>query len=377
MSGGVDWLVFGDDWGAHPSTTQHLVRHLPAEDRVIWVNSIGMRSPRLRRADLARVAGRLRSMWGGRPAATDRATPERVRVVTPRFVPFHDHAAARLANARLIGGAIDAARREAGMGALTALVSNPVAGRYLADLPVRRTGYLRLDDYPHLPGVDAALVEPAERFMFARADVVFGTARALLPPADAVTGRLCYLPQGVDHPHFAGPAHPVPASKVIGFFGLLAEWVDGALIAAAARACPDWTFEFVGPTRQVPAGLTDAPNVVLKPGVPYAALPQAIAHWRAGWVPFEVSTLTEGVNPLKLREYLAAGLPAASTPLPEAVSLGDEVTIVRDADDVARWVRSFVDADTDARRAARRRAMEAHGWSARARTLRAELGALP
>jgi hypothetical protein len=50
----MTWLVFGDDWGRHPSTTQHLARHLGEHSRVIWIDSIGMRSPTLSAADARR-----------------------------------------------------------------------------------------------------------------------------------------------------------------------------------------------------------------------------------------------------------------------------------------------------------------------------------
>ena len=44
----IDWIVFADDWGRLPSTTQHLIRHLPESDRVIWIDgrwSSALRSP--------------------------------------------------------------------------------------------------------------------------------------------------------------------------------------------------------------------------------------------------------------------------------------------------------------------------------------------
>ena len=39
-------LVFADDWGRHPSSCQHLVRRLRGDYRVLWVNTIGTRSPK-------------------------------------------------------------------------------------------------------------------------------------------------------------------------------------------------------------------------------------------------------------------------------------------------------------------------------------------
>ena len=48
-------IVFGEDWGAHPSSTQHLISRIALNGPVIWVNSIGMRRPRFSARDLKRV----------------------------------------------------------------------------------------------------------------------------------------------------------------------------------------------------------------------------------------------------------------------------------------------------------------------------------
>ena len=81
----MTWLVFGDDWGRHPSTTQHLARQLGERSRVIRIDSIAMRSPKLNATDARRVWGRLRG--NGAPkgaAASDPAWLVRPRPRIPR-----------------------------------------------------------------------------------------------------------------------------------------------------------------------------------------------------------------------------------------------------------------------------------------------------
>jgi glycosyltransferase involved in cell wall biosynthesis len=359
----MDWIIFGDDWGAHPSTTQHLVRGLPTGDRVVWVNSIGMRGPRLTdaRSIVGRVARRRRSARRAPP-------PDHVRVVSPRVAPLHATRAARAFNRASLTRAITRARRGFTRGAVTVLSANPAAAPYLPD-DARRVAYLRLDDYARLPGVDPGLVRWSEPAMVESADVVFGTAERLL--FHNVGARQIYLPQGVDVAHFsAAPLEP-PARRVLGFFGLLAEWIDYDLILAAARAAPEWTLELVGPTRgAVPAEVHTCENIKLLGPAPYDQLPARIAHWRAAWIPFRVNALTEAVNPVKLREYLAAGLPTLSTPLPEVSRAFPECATATDGEDVARWLRGDVAADTSARRAARRESVADQSWAARAAKMR-------
>ena len=292
----MDWLVFGDDWGAHPSTTQHLVRHLPEGDRVVWVDSLGMRAPRFDVADLRRSAAKLRSMVRRKPKS-GRRPPDHVRVVAPRVLPWHGHPAAVAINRASLRASLGGALRSHGVSRAVALLSNPVGSLYLGDLPIEKTVYLRLDDYARLPGVDADLVAPIEGRLLAEADAVVVTARALEPDVGA-GGRYHYLPQGVDTAHFGRVPARVPPGRVLGFFGLLAEWVDFELVAAVASRCPEWTLEFVGDVRHFPASVAALPNVHLRPAVAYERLPDAVTHWRAAWVPFVVNALTRAVNPL-------------------------------------------------------------------------------
>lgn len=355
----VDWIVFGDDWGRHPSTTQHLVRALPAGDRVIWVDSLGMRAPRLRWADVRRVFDRLRPA----PPRLTTGRPGWWRHVRPRLLPWHGRPGARAFNRERLRTHLGPLCRR--LGPLRVLAANPVAAWYLDALRPASVAYLRLDDYPALPGVDAQLARAAETQMLDRADVVFATARALCPPGAR------YLPQGVDATHFGQTPLAPPRSKVVGFFGLFAEWLDLPFIEAVVDAAPSWTFEFLGPRRVVPTGLMARPNVRFRPAVPYAELPGAIAHWQAAWLPFRADDLGTTINPLKAREYLAAGLPAGTRGLPETRGLLG-MTDLPTVDSALAWLIE-AEADTAAARCERRVAMQTESWAHRATTLRGAL----
>ncbi len=372
----MDWLIFGDDFGAHPSTTQHLARALPSADRIVWVDSLGMRAPRVTLADARRIVTRL---WPRLPRPSRAPGPPQrpgLEVVHPWIVPWHGNRIAQQLNGGTLGLAIGRAARRNQSRPTVALLSNPVGVLYLDALPRScqpdRVVYLRLDDYVTLPGVDAALVAPIEAALIARADEVVVTAERLAPPG---ARSVRYLPQGVDVAHFASIPDAPPESHVLGFFGLLAEWIDWPLVAEVAARCPSWTLELLGPVRALPDTIAHLPNVRVRAGVPYATLPQAIAHWRAAWIPFEVTERTAGVNPLKLREYLAAGFPTASTALPEACRVAG-ISIVASASDVADWLEA-ARADTPDARHARRALVRSEGWDRRAATLRAWAGGTP
>jgi hypothetical protein len=63
----ADMVAFGEDWGRHPSSTQHLIKRIGVDRQVLWVNSIGMRRPQLTVHDLHRA---LNKVFGASPAAT-------------------------------------------------------------------------------------------------------------------------------------------------------------------------------------------------------------------------------------------------------------------------------------------------------------------
>lgn len=370
----TDWLVFGDDWGAHASTTQHLVRELlAAGDRVVWINGIGMRSPKLSAADGRRIMGRLSALVRGRGAGGKTAAPlpPGLRVVHPAILPWHQHMAPL--NGALLRRPVRAALDDLGVTRAHVVISNPMAALYLDGLPLDRVIYLRLDDFAAMPLVDAAHVGALDTQLMETSDLVVATARTLLDPAVGERGR--YLPQGVDLGHFGVGSLEIPAGepRVLGFFGLLDAWIDVGLIGEVARRRPDWTLELLGRSRLTPAaaaGLQCIENVRFRAAVPYMDLPAAVRGWHAAWAPFALSRLTEGVNPLKLREYLALGLPTACTPLPEIAPLAPHCAPVRDADDVARWLDEVVDEDTPAARQTRRDSVLADGWGSRADLLR-------
>jgi hypothetical protein len=354
----MTWLVFGDDWGRHPSTTQHLVRHLGERGRVVWIDSIAMRSPRLSAADARRVWGRLRA---GQTAAGAAPDPHWMVRPRPRVLPWHlsppiaalNRAALARATGQALGGELP-----------VVLAANPVAALYLDAIPHAALAYLRLDNYAELPGVDPVLARIAEDRMLSLADLVVGTARRLLPAG--VPGL--YLPQGVDAELFGRVPLDPPAGQVLGFYGLLASWIDLELIAAVARAAPAWTLEFVGRVDVDIAPLRDLPNVRILPPVPYAELPRAMAGWRAAWAPFRLSELTVAVNPLKIREYLAAGLPTFCAPLPEVRAIPG-VRLGETAAEVLGWLADEVAGDGPARRAGRRQGVAGDTWIARAAEL--------
>ncbi|MEW6723990.1 MAG: hypothetical protein AB1331_03570 [Bacillota bacterium] len=155
--------------------------------------------------------------------------------------------------------------------------------------------------------------------------------------------------------------------RIIGFWGAVASWLDWDLIKATALTCPDWAFVFVGAVCVDASALGLPGNVILAGPRDYRELPAIARGFDGAWVPFQIRALTRAVNPVKLYEYLAAGLPVVSTPLPDVTTEAESVVAFASRPD-ATWL-SFERLFRDGERVIRagRQLVVDSTWQARAR----------
>jgi glycosyltransferase involved in cell wall biosynthesis len=59
----------------------------------------------------------------------------------------------------------------------------------------------------------------------------------------------------------------------------------------------------------------------------------------------KINELTLNVNPLKLKEYLAAGVPVVSSPLPEVLAYGDAVRFATTSEELVKAVEEILKQD--------------------------------
>jgi hypothetical protein len=150
--------------------------------------------------------------------------------------------------------------------------------------------------------------------------------------------RKACSPETVVPSEVAHLSHPV-----VGFIGLIADWVDLELIRFLALARPKWTFLMIGKLQTDSSRISNLTNVRLIGRKEYQDLPAYCKGIDIGILPFVINDLTLAANPLKLREYLAAGLPVVSTAIPEAEKLGPQVHIGRSREEFLQQLDSRVE----------------------------------
>ncbi len=261
------------------------------------------------------------------PHMAVRATPQGVTVATPQLPGGLDEAACEAAQRDLLDALLDGLDRRPEVIWYYSPMFLAVAGHLDAPVVV----YDCMDELSLFRGAPSRL-QQQEAVLFERASLVFCGGRSLHEAKRARHPSVHLFPSSIDAAHFAparasgADALPDPAGQAslrrprIGYFGVIDERIDLALVEAVARLRPDWEIVMLGPLAKLdPAALPRAANLHWLGGRRYAELPAHLAHWDAGLMPFALNEATRFISPTKTPEFLAAGVPVVSTPVADVV----------------------------------------------------------
>jgi glycosyltransferase involved in cell wall biosynthesis len=372
------------DWDTDLWTNQHhLMSRLARENRVLFVESLGLRRPQLAGRDLARIWRRLR-----RGLASPRER-DGLYVLSPLVLPLHGSRAARALNARLLPALVRRAVRRLGLRRPILWAYVPQAEALVQTLDPAVIVYHCVDDIAAQERIDTASFRAAEARFAARADLVLASAPALAKRLRTVSGNVLDAPNVADTELFSQALSPgapdpavaaLPGPRIVFTGAIVSIKLDMALLAQLARLRPSWSFALVGPVgpgdphTDVSALAAEA-NVHLLGRRDYAQLPAVLRAADVGLIPYARNELTESIFPMKVYEYLAAGLPVIATPLPALAGV-DGVRTAADATGIAALIEQALAQDTPEARAERSRAAMANSWERRLREIAAAIAAL-
>ncbi len=352
----MDFVMLANSWSAaiaNPTSKHHLAGALAASGhRVLWIEGAGMRRPSVfSTRDWRRGLRRLTyAAFGARPAAAVSS----LWIVSPFIVPLPRISAIRWLNARLVMAHTRGVMVKLGFSEPTLINYVPtfhdVLGgwRSLAG-PRGLAVYHCVDRWDAFGRYDSQIMAKCDSLCCAAADFVVASSRDLEDRCRRHSQDVRYLPHGVKHGHFAGPLRraaagasvpppgDMPGGPVVGFIGLISEWVDQNLILRVANENPAATVALIGDADVDTRRLKGARNVMLLGPRLFNVIPEYVARFSVGIIPFVVNELTRAVNPIKLYELLAAGCPVVSTAIPEVVRSG--VAIAKDSDQFVAFVR--------------------------------------
>ena len=365
----MDWIVFANSWQENPSTLQQIIMNLPVEDHVLWMNTSPFTSFKKKRNEIKRF---LKSKHQKYFVPQKQSTPRK-----SQFTELHSSVKFQetILDTKELKKTIITNLRKNHSQKTVLLATDQLITRYLDDIPYDKLVYFCEGTKPTPLNYCWESLN-SETQLIQASDLVVITQKYLYP-GGKYNEKTHYLPQGITVDHF----HSVPLmptkSKILGYFGQISSHLDFDLIQQLATLIPDWQLHFYGAFH-----LTDSldhhrlpVNVKFFPELSYDDLSSRIQHWAAAWIPMKRSlvekdfSIYQSIN-LKLREYLAAGLPAQSPPLRDLDQFSHLAAFTTHPDEVFYWLKHAYAEDCSALRELRRGAVSSQSWSNRARLLR-------
>ncbi|MCP4987949.1 MAG: glycosyltransferase family 1 protein [Colwellia sp.] len=313
-------VVFGEDWGAHPSSTQHIVNILGQTRPVIWFNSIGLRKPKLSLSDFKRAFSKVTSfiMNPQKSSKTKETESENNQfiIINPLVIPCANSWFSLKLSKAILKWQLKLACKKLNLTDPIIWTSLPTTVDYLELFEQAPCVYYCGDDFSSLAGVDHQFVSKKETELIGKSSYVFTASDKLLdkfPQEKAVN-----IPHGVNFSLFSDKAKEIPldlpqGKPIAGFYGSISTWLDQDLLVQTIEALPHWHFVFIGKVDCNIDKLQQFTNVYFLGAKAHNELPKYIQNWNVAILPFVENKQIQMCNPLKLREYLASGTPIVTT----------------------------------------------------------------
>jgi len=183
---------------------------------------------------------------------------------------------------------------------------------------------------------------------------------------------LILLGNGVEMAHFEAPREcPADLAALprprLGYVGLLSHFLDFELLEAVRRNRRGGTVVLLGPgspaTAAAVAEFGRREGVAVLGPRPYADVPAYMQALDVGLIPFRgADPYVQGINPNKVYQYLAAGVPVVTSPVLDLPESPPDLLFATTTDDVIRTLGVALEAPAD--RARRRSLARPFDWDA-------------
>ncbi|NLH49135.1 MAG: glycosyltransferase family 1 protein [Myxococcales bacterium] len=362
-------------WDAMWVNSQHLMHRLAAQNRVLYVNNLGLRAPGASRGDWHKITRRVGEWFSGL-----RQAEPNLWVFSPVSLPLHDHASIRRFNQWNLKRTLRRHLTDLGFKQPLLWTFLPLGVQLIGSLDESLVIYHCVDDYAANPGVPAARLREMEDQLLRLADLTIVTNPLLYEERKSRARQAAFFGNVADAEHFAPrPDRPLPLElaalprPLLGYQGNISgyktnlEW-----IAALAKAMPAASVVLIGPVgwgdpHTDVSALQALPNVHLLGRMPYERLPELLAALDICLLPLHDNESTRRSFPMKFYEYMAAAKPIVATDLPAFATYRDRPQLCRlatDADSFVAGVRAAL-ADADDHAAERLAEARLHSWRTR------------
>lgn len=207
---------------------------------------------------------------------------------------------------------------------------------------------------------------------FEKADIISTTAKIMYEKHKHDGKPIFMCPNGADYEHFnkAQEKLPVPddfprfedGAKIVGFHGAMASWVDYELLTKIADV--GYKVVLIGNNRLFNKQITH-PNIHCLPHKDYKELPYYLSQFDVGIVPFLLTDMIKGCDPIKSYEYLASGKPVIATEMEELKKYSNVMHFINH-DNFEKVIKKVISSNTTRKKRLRFEVAKLNSWDARA-----------
>ncbi len=361
-------LYFGNEWfGENKTSSHHIAQRLSKERNLIYIECPGLRAPRMSSGrDLKRIFVKLQDVF-----SKPRISHEKFPVYTLLQIPAHGNKLFTMLNKFLCSYQVKRICKKEKIYKPTLWFLVPHVAFLINQIKASKLVYYCTDDYSSFPGVDYDAVKKMDDYVTKSVDLVFVTSNKLLEDKKCMAKRIQYSPHGVDFDHFNSvqkanleiPEDMKNIEKpIIGFFGLIEHWIDIQLIKYLAENNRSWNIVLIGQCAADVESISDLENVHLLGKKEYIDLPNYASLFDVAILPYIDSYQIKYCSPLKLREYLATGVPVVSVDFPEIKGFADIIGIATSYSSFEECVQKALNEDSNEARDQRVNSVRSSTW---------------
>jgi len=359
-----------DYWYSNPGSPVQLMEAAHRRGhKVLWINSIGMNMPRMRRSGFWRRVGLKLRSWSRwlRPAKPG------FHVLSPIVLPLFGRPALERANERWLAFQVRLALRILGIRRPKVMVCLPSFARVATNLEHSALIYYLTDKFEAYRDLTAreSMLE-RDRLLKERSDLLLCSSRKIQADLASFDGKVRYFPHAVDSDRFSAALAsdaPEPADLAaiprprIGYFGSLTNANNLDIVRYCAENDPALHFVLIGRVLGDYSKVERLPNVHMLGMKGYEEIPYYGKHFDAGIMTWRMTEWIQYCSPVKTKEYLALGLPVVSVPI---VELETEYTglveLAEDGPGFLAAIRRVLTEDDEEKRVARRERVKGESW---------------
>lgn len=341
-------ICYAEDWGRLPSSTQHIMRQLSKTHPILWVDSLGLRTPSASGGDFNRIFSKIKKSFSG-----IREIEPNIYVLSPLVIPLYKFGLIRWINKQILRCYIKPFLWKRGFGTFLQWSSCPSSAIMCGALREIANIYYIGDEFSEFTQLNSNLVKNLENKLMMNSDLMLVVSDKLKKNKSKFNHLTFKIPHGCDFEHFSKTSglnkNDIPEDlakikgPIIGYYGLIRDWFDFDLLRDTFSKNPDWSLVLIGPLDTDTSKIDNLPNVYFLGPKPYEFLPNYLRGFDICLIPYRRIEITINANPLKLLEYFASGKPVITTDLPSVYPYKEGLNIVKSTDELNITIGEILD----------------------------------